>query len=259
MSESQLMRSEGTRKANFVIQALFVLIVLICLAGLILPGTGGHGIASRRMMSTNNLKQIGLAFHNYQDMHGRLPPAYVTDAEGEPLYSWRVLLLPYLEESQLYEEFHLDEPWSSDHNRQLLERIPWAYRTPMRPYSRQELDGKTPYRGIVDQHDGGTLLRPGEGRALWEGYHSDSYDPVPDGIANSAIVIDDPTRMVEWTKPEDIDPLELLTLMPLDDNEWHAMLILRGDASVEAITSGDRGQLVGLVYCDDGRLPEEKP
>lgn len=257
MNEPLPPRNFWERYTNFIVRSM-VVFFLVCLVGLLLPSTGGHGVASRRMAATNNLKQIGLAFHNYQDTYGRLPPAYVTDGQGEPLYSWRVLLLPFLEETQLYEEFHLDESWESEHNRQLLERMPTVYRTPMWPYARGEIDGKTPYLGIVDTRDGRTILRPGEGRSLWESFRNESYDPVPDGIANTAIVIGDPTRMVEWTKPEDIDPLELLALTPLADNEWHAMLILRGDASTEAIGEENRDELVGLVYCDDGRLPEEE-
>ncbi len=51
--------------------------------------------------------------HSYQDEHGRLPPAVVYDNDGEPLYSWRVLILPNLEQRELSQEFHLDEPWDS--------------------------------------------------------------------------------------------------------------------------------------------------
>src|SRR5262249_21734482 len=74
-------------------------------------------VATRRMQSTNNLKQIALAMHSYHDTMGRFPPAIVRDKEGKPLYSWRVLLLPYLEQQNLYNQFKLDEPWDSEHNR----------------------------------------------------------------------------------------------------------------------------------------------
>ena len=61
--------------------------------------------AARRTQSTNNLKQIGLAMHNYHDVNGTFPPAVVTDADGKPLYSGRVLLLPFLEQNNLYTGF----------------------------------------------------------------------------------------------------------------------------------------------------------
>ena len=72
----------------------------------------------------NNLKQIGLAMHNYHDARGRLPAAYTVDKDGKPLLSWRVLILPYTEEAALYKEFHLDEPWDSEHNKNLIARMP---------------------------------------------------------------------------------------------------------------------------------------
>jgi hypothetical protein len=64
----------------------------------------------------NNLKQIGLALHNYHTMHGSFPPAYVTDAQGKPLYSWRVLILPYLNEQALYDQFDKTKAWDAPEN-----------------------------------------------------------------------------------------------------------------------------------------------
>ena len=66
------------------------------------------------------------------------PPAYTTSKDGKPLLSWRVLILPYLEQEALYKEFHLDEPWDSPHNRTLIARMPAVYRCPM------EVDGRRP-------------------------------------------------------------------------------------------------------------------
>src|SRR5260370_37809785 len=79
------------------------------------------------MYSANHLKHIALAMHNYHVVHGCFPPATVRSADGQPLYSWRVLLLPYLDEEKLYREFHLDESWDSPHNRKLLSHIPPVY------------------------------------------------------------------------------------------------------------------------------------
>ena len=68
---------------------------------------------------------------NYADSnHDQLPPAVVYGKDGRPLYSWRVLLLPYIEQEPLYKEFHLDEPWDSPHNIALLPRMPGTYAAP---------------------------------------------------------------------------------------------------------------------------------
>jgi len=70
--------------------------------------------AALRAQCTNNEKQIALAIHNYISRHQTtFPPAYRTGKAGKPLLSWRVLILPFLEEGAIYKEFHLDEPWES--------------------------------------------------------------------------------------------------------------------------------------------------
>src|SRR5689334_2744482 len=72
-----------------------------------------------------------MAMHNYADAHDQqLPPAVVYGRYGQPLYSWRVLLLPYIEQDDLYKEFQLDEPWDSPHNLALLPRMPGSYAAP---------------------------------------------------------------------------------------------------------------------------------
>ena len=83
------------------------------------------------MVSTNNLKQIAIAMHRYHQDHGCFPPAVVSNGAGQPLYSWRVLLLPYLEEAKLYHDFHLNEAWDSAHNKGLLARMPKVYKPPV--------------------------------------------------------------------------------------------------------------------------------
>ena len=86
--------------------------------------------AAIRSQCVNNEKQIGLAIHNYISVHESFPPAYTTDKAGKPLLSWRVLILPYIEQDALYKEFHLDEAWDSPHNKALIARMPAPYRCP---------------------------------------------------------------------------------------------------------------------------------
>jgi hypothetical protein len=74
---------------------------------------------------------LTLATVNYVDTNnGRLPPAVVYGPDGKPLYSWRVLLLPYLGEDNLFRRFHLDEPWDSPNNKPLLALMPKVYLDP---------------------------------------------------------------------------------------------------------------------------------
>ena len=96
-------------------------------------------VASRHE-SMNHLKEIGIAMHNYNDAHKQFPDHAIRDKSGKSLLSWRVALLPYLDNG-LYKEFHLDEPWDSEHNRKLIERMPAVYRS---PDSLQLPAGRTP-------------------------------------------------------------------------------------------------------------------
>ncbi|MCL2304700.1 MAG: DUF1559 domain-containing protein [Planctomycetaceae bacterium] len=84
--------------------------------------------SARRTLCTNNLKNIGHALHNYHDKYQCFPPAYTVDENGQPLHSWRVLLLPFLEEQALYEQIRLDEPWDSEYNKQFHDKIPCVFR-----------------------------------------------------------------------------------------------------------------------------------
>ena len=83
--------------------------------------------AARRMQCANNMRQIMLAFHNYHDKYGHFPPAYTADENGKPLHSWRVLILPYIEQQGLYDQIRLDEPWDSEHNRQFHSEAPYIF------------------------------------------------------------------------------------------------------------------------------------
>src|SRR4051812_10595310 len=74
-----------------------------------------------------HLKEIGIALHNYHADYGVFPPAYVADASGRPLHSWRVLILPYLEQKPLYNRYNFSEPWDGPNNRRLASQMPGVY------------------------------------------------------------------------------------------------------------------------------------
>jgi hypothetical protein len=128
-----------------------------------------------------------MAFVNYQQVNaGHLPAAVTTGKDGKPLYSWRVELLPYLDEETLYDEFKHDEPWDSPHNKKLLAKVPWCYRRSWRVDPPVE----TPYQVFVGP--GTAFERPG---LRWGEF--------PDGRSNTILVVE-AERTVPWTKPEDL-------------------------------------------------------
>lgn len=96
-----------------IVLAVFGVVGLLCLGGggyFLMKGVRSGRDAARRVMCKDNLHQIGIALHNYHEQHGSFPPAYTTDQNGKPLHSWRVLLLPYLDRPNLYQQIRLDEP-----------------------------------------------------------------------------------------------------------------------------------------------------
>jgi len=81
-------------------------------------------------LATSRFKQNLLAIHDYQDLHDHLPGNAIRNDAGKPLLSWRVAILPFIEEEALYKRFKLDEPWDSPHNIALLKEMPQTYALP---------------------------------------------------------------------------------------------------------------------------------
>src|SRR5262249_51556565 len=102
-------------------------------AGLLIPAVQKTREAASRMQNQNNLKEMALAMHNYHDVNGKFPPAAICDKQGKPLLSWRVAILPYVEQDNLYKQFKLDEPWDSEHNKKLIAQMPKVYALPRDP------------------------------------------------------------------------------------------------------------------------------
>ena len=98
---------------------VIILAVVGILAALLIPAMQAARESARRMQCVCHIGcGNGMGLINYHDLHGHFPPAYTVDEEGNPLHSWRVLILPYIEHKELYEQIRLDEPWDSEHNRQ---------------------------------------------------------------------------------------------------------------------------------------------
>jgi hypothetical protein len=136
--------------------------------------------------SANSLKQIGLAHHSYQDVNGFMAQD-VVDKDGKPLLSWRVHLLPYIEQDNLYRLFKLDEAWDSDNNKKLIEKMPKTY-APVRVKAKE---GETFYQCFTGKD------------ALFGAGKKVQIQGITDGSSNTIMAVEagDP---VIWTKPADI-------------------------------------------------------
>jgi len=94
--------------------------------------------SQRQAASMNNMKKIMLAMMVYASPNMRFPPAFKADKDGNPLLSWRVLILPKIDQGDLYKEFHLDEPWTANTIKKLIARMPAVYKSPSGKAGRED-------------------------------------------------------------------------------------------------------------------------
>lgn len=146
--------------------------------------------AARRAQCFNNLKQIQLALQDYHQLYGVFPPAYVADASGRPMHSWRVLILPLLDRADLYGQYDFAEPWDGPHNIKLLDRMPVVYACPSRPPGPTSI---TSYLAI-----GG----PG---TMFPGTEPVRIADVTDGLENTLVMAEVSNLAIPWTAPVDLD------------------------------------------------------
>lgn len=144
--------------------------------------------AARKALSANNLKQLALAMHIYYDQNKHLPPAAICDKNGKPLLSWRVALLPFIEQDALYQQFKLDEPWDSKHNKKLLAQMPKLF-APV---------------GVQPKEKNVTFYQVFTGKGtLFDGNDGITFPDVTDGTSNTVMIVE-AAEAVPWTKPEDL-------------------------------------------------------
>lgn len=193
---------------------------------------------AQRTQASNNLKQIGLAMHNFHDTHSRFPASAIKDKDGKALLSWRVNLLPFLEQGALFDQFHLDEPWDSPHNKKLIAKIPPPFRAP----GSKADEGKTNY--VALRHDRG-VFRDGDGTRLRD---------IIDGTSNTIMVAEvDDKHAVSWTKPDDLKFNEKKPHTGLVGLRKGGFLAVFADGAFHFLPETiDAATLVRLVLRDDG-------
>jgi hypothetical protein len=174
---------------------------------------------------TRQLMMIALAMHNYLSSHDVFPPPATRDAEGRPLLSWRVHILPYVEQQALYNEFHLNEPWDSAHNKTLISRIPATYVCPL-ANEQLSASGKTTY------------LVPRGKATMFPGPMGIKIKEITDGTTNTIMVVDaNDESAVVWTKPDDWEVDSALKLETVLGHHPGGFLTAFADGSVRFIRS----------------------
>jgi hypothetical protein len=208
---------------------------------LLVPAVEKVRAAAERTQSSNNLKQMALAMHNYNSTYGHLPPAAGGQGMSTGL-SWRVSLLPYLGEVVLYKQFNLNEAWDSPNNKKLLTRMPRVYAMP----GTIDRPGMTRYRVFVGNKAAFALPKPGGEEARGR-----RFSDFTDGLANT-ILIAEAADPVEWTRPSELVYAPGEVLPPL--NTLHgAANVSMGDGSVHRIgTETPPAELQAMITINGG-------
>jgi len=135
------------------------------------------------------MREIGLAMHNYHSAYGSFPPAYTVDDQGNPLHSWRTLILPFMEEQALYDSIDLTKPWNDPVNATQADTVVAAYQCP----SSDLPGGRTTYVAVRGPD---TIL---------SGDVSTSIAEITDGTTGTIMLVEaGADHAVPWMSPDDI-------------------------------------------------------
>jgi hypothetical protein len=209
-------------------------------AGLLLPAVQKVREAAAATGSQNNLHQMIIGEHDFaSSLNNQMfyPLNFAKDQTGKPLLSWRVHLLPFVEGDALYKQFHLNEPWDSPHNKQLLNKMPKIYEVP----GRAAKQGETYYQVFT-----------GPGSLFEHGWTVNLPGGFPKGTSQTVVFVEGATS-VPWTKPDDIvlgpDPRQQIFF-----SGGRSMVAL-GDGSVRSIPQTMRAQTLRNAILRDGNGP----
>lgn len=209
------------------------IVISLLVASLFLPARRRVPESARRTQCLNNLTNIGLALHNYQAVHGKLPPAYTVDADGNRLHSWRTLILPYLDRQDVFETIDLQKPWDHPANAQAYNSTIRVYRCP----SSWAPANHTNYFALVGPD---RCLMPTNGRSL-----SEIVDEFTVMVTEVPVA-----RACHWMEPTDVEgsfldaltstnqlPHTAVTQVVFADGSARAISIDMEAADLEALTT----------------------
>jgi hypothetical protein len=154
-----------------------------------LPSIAAARQSAQLGQARNNMRMLALAMYNYNNVYQHFPPAVLYGPDGKTPYSWRVAVLPFLEQEALYKQYHFDEPWDGPNNRKLLEKMPAAFRSPTEPAGSKNTNASY-------------FVLGGPG-TIFDGNKGTAFKEITDGLANTILLVE-AKRDIPWTKPEDI-------------------------------------------------------
>ncbi len=131
-----------------------------------------------------------MAVPTYHDAHGHYPPAYLTDAKGRPMHSWRVLILPYIEGDHIYKRYDFHEPWDGPNNRKLASEMPRTFA--FHHEENRKGNTTTNYLAVVGPE------------TAWPGAKTLSSKDVTDGTGTTILIVENDGAGIHWMEPRDL-------------------------------------------------------
>ena len=232
----------ANKKKRLNILGIIIVSAIFCLlVGMLLPASNFPQHVIDRTTCLNKLKDIGLAILNYETANGHFPPAYIADENGKPMHSWRVLILPYLDQQALFDRYDMDEPWDGPNNSKLHDEIVECYRCPSST-SKQNCTDYVLITGLGTGFEGDQTLPVGK---------------ITDGLSNTILATEIVNSKIHWMQPQDITQKHFLAITR--DNETtsnhhgcrNAVLF---DGSTYGVSRVDQDALRKLTLIDDGEV-----
>jgi len=216
-----------------------VVAIVFAMSAALAPAVSSARDAARNAESMNNLKRIGVAIHNYHDTYRQLPPAYLTVNEREPALSWRVSILPHLEQAALFDRIDKSKRWNELPNGQYNSQAIEDYHSPLDPATATD----TSYVGIVGPS------------AAFSADSVQTIAKIRDGTSNTICVIELQNSEINWMEPRDLTIDEAVAAIKNSPNKKVNVLML--DGSVKPLDHGliSPGELRGMMTIDGGEQP----
>jgi hypothetical protein len=233
-------RSAGGTSGLLIALAILSSCLLICgglVALILLPALQSARGSARKAISLGHVKQLAIALHSYHDANSTFPPAVVTDADGKPLYSGRVLLLPYMEQRAIYDQIDKSKAWNSPENL---------------PITMQTIDTfLDPASTRTEKNRSDYVFVTGSG-TIFDGKQAIQISAITDGTSNTLMLIETSAGPANWAAPEDWNA-DSGQLPP--GNHAHVNLAAFADGSIRAIEQKNLQPVIKqLTVRNDGQL-----